>query len=234
MKRTLVAALAAMTLAGCSNITVKGSGDTVSVQHDINAVTEVVVKGNGQLILSNGKTPGLTVNAQREIHEHLLIEQTGNRLLIKPKEGYRFRSDQPIQYRLVMNDLSAIKLSGAVNLTSEQYATNQLSLDASGASDVDMTIEAEQIFLSASGAFDGYLSGQTNRLDLSFSGAADLNAFDLLANAVQLSISGAGTAYVTALETLDVSTSGASRVEYKGTPRVSQRTSGAGRVVAVE
>jgi hypothetical protein len=97
-----------------------------------------------------------------------------------------------------------------------------------------MSIYAEKITVDASGAFDGYLAGESDTLMLDFSGASDLNAYDLKANVIDIDISGAGTAYVNASESLNVSATGASHVSYRGSPRVSQSSAGASSVTAAQ
>jgi carbon monoxide dehydrogenase subunit G len=231
---SFVAALAALTLVGCNSIGVRGTGTAYEVTHDISDISEVIVKGNGELQVQNGNRDQLIVLAQDEIHEHLAIREIGNRIIIEPKDGYHFKTAKNLRYLLITNNINLIDVSGAIEVTSNDYHTSNLYIDASGSTDVDMSIYADDITVDASGAFDGYLAGESETLTLDFSGASDLNAYDLEASTVDIDISGAGTAYVNATKSLNVSAAGASHVSYRGNPRVSQSSAGASSVNAAQ
>jgi hypothetical protein len=228
--KTFGAAIAAFALVGCNSIAVRGSGSAFEVTHELGDVTEVVVNGTGELRIQNGDADQLIVTAQDEIHEHLIIRQQGDRLIIEPRDGYHFKTDKELRYVLITNNLSLLDVSGAVDVTANEYRTQNLLVDASGSTDLDISIYADTLKIDAAGAFDGYLSGDVSDLILDFSGASDINSYDLNARNVDINLSGAGTAFVTATERLNVSAAGASNVTYKGNPRVSQSSAGASSV----
>jgi hypothetical protein len=223
-------ALTTVALMGCNSIAVRGTGSPFEVTHRVDPITAVEVNGSGELQLQNGNRNELVVLAQDEIHQHLTIRQRGDRLIIEPEEGYHFKTDRALRYLLITNGIETIDIAGAVEVTANEYSTQSLLIDVSGATDLDMSIYANDIRIEASGSFDGYLAGETNTLSLDFSGASDLNAFDLDARDVDIDISGAGNAYVTAHDSLNVSAAGASNVTYRGNPRVSQSSAGASSV----
>jgi hypothetical protein len=65
-------------------------------------------------------------------------------------------------------------------------------------------------------------------LRVQLSGAGDIDAFDLLADNVEIDMSGAGGARVNAKNKLDVSISGVGSVRYRGEPEVHKNISGLG------
>jgi hypothetical protein len=227
-------ALTAVALMGCNSIAVRGSGSPYEVTHTIDPISAIEVNGTGELRLQNGDRNELIVMAQDEIHEHLTVRQRGDRLIIEPEEGHHFKTDRTLRYLLITNGIETVDVAGAVEVTANEYSTRTLLLDVSGAIDLDMSVYADDIRIDASGSFDGYLAGETNTLSLDFSGSSDLNAFDLDARDVDIDISGAGNAYVSASERLNVSAAGASNVTYRGNPRVSQSSAGASSVRAAE
>jgi len=232
--KALFVALTIFALAGCNTIAIHGSGRAFEVTHTIDNIREIEVNGSGELRIQNGSTNQLIVLAQEEIHDHLDIRQTSDRLIIEPEEGTHFKTSEPLQYLLIVNDIELIELNGALTLVSEEYRTGELYIDASGSTDVDLALYADKLSLNVSGSFDGYLSGSADHLILDFSGSSDINAYDLAAKIVDIDISGAGNAYVSVSEQLNVSAAGASRVSYKGNPRVSQSSAGASSVVNVD
>jgi len=233
-KSTISFIVVLLTLFSCSSLAIHGSGESYKVTHNLTQVTAVEVRGNMTLRIQNGSENQLTVIAQKEIHQNIMVQQTGNRLVIKPKEGKQFKTNQPIELVLTTNNLSEIKISGAVELNAANYSTDNLVVKARGAVQIDLNIQAQLLIIDASGAFEGYLSGDVSSLELTFRGASEINSFDLNATDAKVKATGASTAYIHAVSTLDVSVSGAATVAYKGNPRVSQRAAGASRIYSAE
>ncbi|WP_196159423.1 head GIN domain-containing protein [Reinekea sp. G2M2-21] len=224
---TLLMILTGFLFTACNTLTVQGTGRSYEINHTVTEIREVELHGIGELTLQNGQENQLVVLAQEEIHDHLSIRQEDDQLIIGPREGYQFRTNEPPRFLLNANHLDTVIIRGAIDLTSGNYRTEQLAIEASGSSDVDLTLHASNLTIDASGSFDGYLSGEVNTLKVDFSGSSDLNADDLKAKDVDIDISGAGTAYIHATETLTISAAGAVKVVYSGNPVVSQSAAGA-------
>jgi uncharacterized protein YaiE (UPF0345 family) len=122
--------------------------------------------------------------------------------------------------------------SGACNIFSEGKVTSSSDIDLglSGSCDATMDINAPKISADVSGACTVKLQGQTKDFKLSGSGSTDVKCFDLIAENVELDISGAGDAEVYASVKLSGSISGAADVHYKGAAQTDIHTSGASSV----
>ncbi len=226
-KQILIGLVASVVLVGCNTMAVRGTGRSYEVTQNIDPITEIEIRGNGELHIQNGNEDQFIVTAQDEIHEYLNIHRRGDRLIVEPKEGYYFKTDDAIKYTLITNNIENITISGALKVISNDYKTETLVIDASGSTDVDMTVTTNQLSLDISGSFDGYLAGNTQSFFTDFSGSADLNAFDLFAEDVDIDVSGASTLYVRANNHLNISAAGAAKIYYKGAATVSQSSAGA-------
>ncbi len=121
-----------------------------------------------------------------------------------------------------------IKLSGASHLEVRDMATARLRLEVSGASNVAGEATAEEVVMTISGASRVELSGSGGKGSLKLSGAsqARLPAFSL--TDAGLESSGASSSQIKVNGRLDINLSGASRLEYAGTPSLGDvRVSGA-------
>lgn len=230
MHPTLLSVLASVILLSCTPFAIHGTGDAYRVSHPISPLTTVEISGNGELRIQNGDRNELIILAQDEIHQHLSIRQQGQRLIIEPEDGYHLKPDDTLRYLVITNAIEKLDLRGALSVTSDIYRTPRLTIETSGAIDLDMTLDTEELRLDASGAFDGRLVGRTQALTLDFSGASELDAFDMNAEHVRVDAAGAASLSVSARETLEVSAAGASQVIYRGRPRVSQSAAGASSV----
>jgi hypothetical protein len=81
-----------------------------------------------------------------------------------------------------------------------------------------------------SGAGNVEVSGSADRHDVRISGAGSVHAAHLATKKTTVVISGSGSLTANVAEDLDARISGAGSVIYEGTPRVSQRVTGAGKV----
>jgi hypothetical protein len=78
------------------------------------------------------------------------------------------------------------------------------------------------------------LRGETKDFDIQGSGSTDIKCFDLLAENVNLDISGAGDAEIYASKKITGSMSGAADVRYKGAAQTDIHTSGATSVKKID
>ena len=127
--------------------------------------------------------------------------------------------------------LSNIKASGAANFIVHDFLiTKELALVFSGASQFNGKVDLDALYAVFSGASDMKISGKVSKATFKFSGASDARAYSLNADTVQIISSGASSMQVTALKNLDAVASGASDINYKGSPTVNIRSSGASSV----
>lgn len=87
--------------------------------------------------------------------------------------------------------------------------------------------------LGISGSGNASLSGKASSLHVEIAGSGSVDAGDLAAQDVQVSISGTGSVEVHADRWLDASISGAGSIRYSGNPKVTKRIVGAGIISGV-
>ncbi len=122
----------------------------------------------------------------------------------------------------------AVKLSGASHLELREISCGKLRMDLSGASNLVGEAAAQETAMSVSGASRVELSGSGGKGSLRLSGAsqARLSAFSLTDTGVECS--GASSSQLKVEGKLDINLSGASRLEYAGSPTLGDvRVSGA-------
>ncbi|MEM1349300.1 MAG: head GIN domain-containing protein [Myxococcota bacterium] len=144
----------------------------------------------------------------------------------------------PIEIVVRTTVLREVEVRGASDVVVQGELFDELELDISGASMVDVSgrvaeLEAElsgsstlvargldlaSIDVDASGASDVTLAGTATRLSVELSGSSDLEATELLAQDVDIESSGASDAMVCATETVEADLSGASSLHYTCEP----------------
>lgn len=134
---------------------------------------------------------------------------------------------------------SEITLSGACSLkATDKIKTSNFTLEASGASNVSLGLEAEKanvvlngasnasldvesenLRIEASGASSIKIDGKTNQLTAEINGASSFKALDLVSEHCKVEVSGASNMQVHATQSIEANVSGASSLKYKGNPQ---------------
>ena len=115
----------------------------------------------------------------------------------------------------------AVRLSGACQLEFNTINAGNVKAEISGASNLsgEMSFSGEALF-NISGASRVVLQGTGNNSRIMLSGASQARLGNLALRKVDLNISGASNAQIKVSDNLDVSVTGASRLEYSGNPNI--------------
>jgi hypothetical protein len=126
--------------------------------------------------------------------------------------------------------LRSLSLRGGTDVASKNsIQSDELKIEVSGSSDLDMEMNANKIFLNTSGAGNIKLKGKTGDFTIDASGASDVKAFDLQATRCKVSSSGASDIKLNVSESLVGDVHGAGNITYMGEPsKLNVDVSGAG------
>jgi hypothetical protein len=185
----------------------RGSGVLTTESREVSGFTGVTVSGAAHLILEQSGTESLTITAEDNILPLLSSEVVDGRLLLGNRTGASISPTREIVYHVTCRDLSAVSLSGAVRADLEGVDTDELEVALSGATHLTAAGRADWQHTSASG---------TSRID----------ARDLESRTARIDVSGTAWATVRVSDSLEANASGASVIEYIGTPAVSVSVSG--------
>lgn len=176
------------------------------------------------------------IEADANLLQYIQTINDNGVLHIHTEEGYNLNPSRKIIVYVAAPQWKSFEASGACNV----YGENQISspdmidVNASGSCDVNLNLNSPKIVADLSGACDISLKGQTKEFRVEGSGSTGIKSMDLMAENVDVDISGSGDAAVFASVKLDVHVSGSGSVQYKGTPQVNQSISGSGSVRKVE
>lgn len=126
----------------------------------------------------------------------------------------------------------SLDLSGSTSLTlTELLKLKQLKSKCSGASKLTTALEVEHLDISLSGASSASLKGKLVSMSADLSGASKLDGSVLTVQQGNFELSGASSANAEVVQELKVSCSGASKLVYGGSPKLSYiNTSGASSI----
>ncbi len=136
---------------------------------------------------------------------------------------------------ITASSLTAVHAEGAahVNVAGE-LAAEALDLAAEGASSLVASLRSDQVEVTLEGASTATLDGTATSLVVRGEGACHLDAAALQSVDLDIRLDGASSATVAVSGTLAATVSGASSVDYHGSPEiVRSETSGASSINAV-
>jgi hypothetical protein len=227
-KKTLILALSVISILDLSagntiinntesSETVNDSGSTVNTGINLGGNT-VFIKGNGKIISGSRELAefnAISIKGQFEVKI-----SSGDKNLIDLKAESNIL---PLISTEIKNQTLQISISKPVSLTS----TPQLSIccgkspqiiSFSGNGKIDAVLNSENFQLISVGAIETTLKGKTPGLEIEMIGAGKLNAKNLKAATLDISMKGASSATVSVSKKLNADIIGAAKLIYFGSP----------------
>jgi hypothetical protein len=233
-KYSLPVLIAFLGLASCRFLgkRVHGNGVIKTEERTVSAFNEVHAAGNIQLLVAQGDLKPVRLEGDANILSYIELIQEGERITIKTKEGFNIIPSGDLKVYVTSPTYKSIEVSGSSDIIGQTKitGTDDLSLEASGAGDIKMEVDAPKITAGISGSGSVNLKGQARDFDIHLSGAGHAYCYDLLTENTTVEISGAGSAQLYASVKLTADISGAGNISYKGNASISQQISGAGSV----
>ncbi len=214
----LSVAILCFSLISCAQ-SVTASGDVVKQERELSGFTGIKVKQGIDVYLKTGPSDQVVVEIHENLQDILRTEVRGGTLEIYLEQGVR--RARTLDVFVTLAKLDHIKASSGSDVESlEMLNVEELSIETSGGSDVELEVTASSIELETSGGADAHLSGKTGKLKAEASGGSDIKARNLEAESVWVRASGGADASVYATGELDMEASGGSDINYRGGAKV--------------
>ena len=213
-------------------------GENAVAEHDVPPFRRIEVTGAAEVILQKGSTEHVSVDAPAR-GMRVVAEVDGDTLDIRSRDRRRWWSSlfgpssgsRMPRITVTYRNLQAVELSGAVRLTAAALETPELHVEANGGSTLRIEgLKTRVLHIEGSGALKAEIAGETTDQHVSISGAGQYDASRLASTHASVDVSGVGKVVVRVDQALDASISGAGTIEYLGSPTVHENVSGVGRV----
>lgn len=174
----------------------------------------------------------IRIEANDNLQDRIVVAREGNEIIIKLKKFTTVSGNPTLKAFITTRDISEFDLSGAASITLETpWDITKGKIELSGASDFTGEIIANFLEVDMNGASKTDIYGEVKSLHADLSGSSDLRDYDLQIERLNIDLSGASEAFLTATESIDVDASGASTLNYKGSAIVNhQRLKGASQL----
>lgn len=204
-------------------------------ERKVDAFQAIMISGPFTVHFSSGSEYQLAVSATDAAARERIITQVKDGKLEIRLDGNSWKNwkgNSKFTVYVSSPEIKSIVASGAVDFDiHDLMKTKKLDLIFSGASDFSGNIEASSLSATFSGGSDMNVKGKVSNLKLIMSGASDCKCYGLSTDIADIIASGASNVQIYVNQSITAVASGASDVEYKGSPTKTQtRASGASSV----
>jgi hypothetical protein len=195
---------------------VRGSGQVTSENRPVSGFDQIDVCCGMQLMLTQGDTESLEVEADDNLLPEIVTEVRAGELVIRYRDSNgptQYLPSQPVRVRVNAIQINKLVVSGGGGLEAGPLQADRLAMDLSGGSRARMdTITADDLRIVVSGGGDLSLQdAQLTDLDLDLSGGSSASVDMLQAESLGLESSGGGEIGIAgSVTTQNVSLSGGS------------------------
>lgn len=217
-QHTIISLLSiALLVVGCTTInattqSIQGSGTIVTVERVVGDFTSIQVNMGADLILTQGNSESLRIEADDNLIEHIKTDFRNGRLLITTPQNINLEPSAVIRVHVTFDALREIEILGRSNITGENLNLRALTLNFSGSGSTR-------------------LSGTVDEQTIIIRGLATINNADLASRDVTIDISGNGIISVNGEDNLNIIVAGSGDIHYTGNPVITRNISGTANIV---
>lgn len=207
----------ALALAGCVPVPWAPVGPRVSEDRDIESVESVLLRTSGDLTITVGDEPALTITAPDGTMDRLTSEIVDGVLVLdRVGPGFGFRMGD-VDYELTLPRVSEIGVDGSGDVEADFTGAEDIRIDISGSGDVEGTgIDAASVRTVIDGSGEIELSGRADEQTIEIAGSGDVIADELETTTARVEIDGSGDVAVWVTGTLRIDVSGSGDVRHHG------------------
>ena len=204
----------------------------------LEAYHSVELRGAAELHLSHAAVPSttLTTNMLQSIvtSEDNWVAEVRDSVLYIDVTTQMPLDEVMLDFAIASPELRKITIYGASKIETidgQLFTQPSLALDLNDAAQADLALNVQTLTIDAKGASQLELSGTADEVHVTIAGAGELEAEDLVAQTMHINCLGASKAEVNVVSELWAQAAGASKISYKGTPRIQQNIAVGGSVI---
>ncbi|MFO7997709.1 MAG: head GIN domain-containing protein [Bacteroidales bacterium] len=210
---------------------ISGSGTVISQSRAVSGFDEINVGGAFDLFIEIGPDWSVEVVADDNIIDRIETNTRGKALHIELERGTNIRRYKELKVFVTLPEIRHIRASGASTVVCEDPVRQSVvKLSASGASDIKISVHADEVYANSSGASDIHIGGYAAFAEVKASGSSDFRGSDFECAVAVVKLSGSSDMRATITDRVNGQLSGSSDLHIHGNPEVNVQTSGSSDV----
>ncbi|AQG80326.1 head GIN domain-containing protein [Spirosoma montaniterrae] len=209
------------------------ANDDWKTDRPVSGFSGLSVSSGIDVYLTQGNSEKLTIEAKGFDEDEVISEvRNGVLKLYIDRRGimnWNFGRNTYVKAYLTFKQLNNLRASGGADVFGQgMLSFRDLNVEASGGSDIKLSLKANELNAEASGGADLILDGSARSLNASGSGGADLDARKLVVEVGNANSSGGSDVYIHATRELSMKASGGSDIHYYGPAKVLAKSESGG------
>ena len=202
-----------------NNNSVQGNGNVITKTAKTLPYNSIVVSGAMEVYLEKGTEGNVSITAEDNVLERVVIESDGEKLTISMKNNTSIREAKKIKITVPVEDIAEISLNGSGTVKGKDILEgNSISLNLLGSGKIDIKVDATTVDAKLHGSGLIQASGAAKDIEVKTTGSGNFSGKELLAENAQIYISGSGDSSVYAKNSLKARIQGSGAIYYLGNP----------------
>ncbi|MCG2617947.1 DUF2807 domain-containing protein [Terrimonas sp. NA20] len=227
-KMLAMLAITAMTLPGTvkaqENEKYEGSGNVITRDVPVKSFSRLTVGGVFNVVLSQGSTEAVKVEAEDNLQELIQVEQSEDGLTVNMKKHTNIKSKKNMTVYITFKQLKSIDLKTVGNITTTGTLTfDDLKMNNSSVGNVELKLSARSLDLENKSVGNLELEGKADNAVIRNKSVGSLEAAKFVVQTMDIDNNGIGGAEVNAEKSLKMKSSGLGGVKNKGGGTVTKR-----------
>lgn len=225
--KIIVTAILSTLLSSCNfGLGVMGNGNVITKERPISGnFNQIEVSRGIDVFINQNQTESINVQADDNLHDIIITKIEGNTLKIYADKNISHASSK----KVMVNFKTISKLSSSSG--SSIYGTNtiiaeNLDLDSSSGSDMELDVKVNHLNCTASSGSDLEVSGEANMLVANASSGSDIKAQKLRTSITNAKASSGADIELNVLKELTASTQSGGNITYTGNPETIHASDG--------
>jgi hypothetical protein len=169
---------------------VKGHGTSVTRDFTVSDFHGIEVSNGFDVTLVQGDAEALTLTAQENLFEYIIVKVDQGTLKIYSDEN--MMATQPLKARITFKSIDKLRVSGGGDVVGETSVdVNTLGIEISGGGDFTSVINTGELDCRISGGGDAKIDGRIGTYKLDLTGGGDVVS-DMDVNILNCTVSGGG------------------------------------------
>lgn len=213
---------------------IKGSGNITTETRNVSQDFKKIEVSRGiKVIVAQSDSKSITVEADDNLQQHIIIKIENDVLIITSDESYNSTETPVVTVKLPeINGLSAS--SGSEITSSNTLITENIDVKSSSGSEITITVEADDIKIQSTSGSSIEASGKALHLETSASSGSTINAKNLMTNEITSQASSGSSTAVYPILKLEAKASSGSSIDYHNEPKTISKTENSGGSVSKE
>lgn len=202
------------------NFGINGNGNVTTTNRDLIGTFDKISTGRGlNVVLTQGERESVSVEADENLQDIIEVEIKGSTLNITTTENIASSASKTVY--VTFDDLVKIETSSGSDVISEgTIETENLTLETSSGSDLELTLKANNIECGTSSGSQLTLKGTANSITASASSGSEILASNLETQSANLRATSGADISVNTKKELSAKANSGGSISYTGNPEM--------------